>query len=117
MKLTELEPKFLKRESDTLFRMVDTLGEADGLQFLCPVCWKANRGEVGTHGIICWNPSVPQTTHPVPGRWSFEGTGFHDLSLVAGSSSILIQASEQEKEKGIQEHWHGFVKNGEVTGA
>lgn len=117
MRLTELEPKFLKRESDTLFHMVDTLGEADGLRFLCPVCWKANKGPVGTHGIMCWSPSVPLTTPPVPGRWSMVGTGFHDLSLVAGSSSILIHASEREKAKGILEHWHGHITDGEVTGA
>lgn len=43
------------------------------------------------------------------------GTGFHDLSLVAGSSSILIHASEEEKKAGIAEHWHGYIKEGEVT--
>lgn len=117
MKLTELNPHFLKRESDSSRRQVDTLAEADGLQFLCPACWKANRGPVGTHVIICWAPSVPLTTNPVPGRWSMVGTGFGDLTLVAGSSSVLIEASEREKERGIKEHWHGFVKNGEITDA
>lgn len=106
MKLTDLEPRFLRRESDVLFQMVDSLAEAQGIRFLCPKCFVTNNGPCGTHSVICWNPSVPQTTHPVPGRWDFVGTGFHDLSLVAGSSSILLPPPC---------NWHGFVKDGEVT--
>jgi hypothetical protein len=107
MKLTELEPKFLKRESDALFAQVETLAEADGIRFLCPKCWTANKGPVGTHSVICWASSVPQTTNPTPGRWNLVGTGFNDLSLVAGSSSILLTVGCM---------WHGFIQNGEVTG-
>ena len=115
MRLTELEPQFYKRLDDKLSQQVDSITEADGIRFLCPVCWKKNGGPVGTHAILCWNPSVPQTTTPKGGRWNLVGTGYHDLSLVAGSSSVLIHGSEEEKAKGIVEHWHGFVQNGEVT--
>lgn len=116
MKLSELEPKFLKRESDQSFLYVDTLAEANGLMFLCPRCWTRNKGPQGTHMVICWDPSVPQSTKPVPGRWSLVGTCFDDLSLVAGSSSVLLPGSQQELEKGGACGWHGFVKNGEILG-
>jgi hypothetical protein len=107
LRLSDLEPRFLKREDDTHFRDVETLSEADGLWFLCPKCFLENRGRVGTHAVVCWSPSVPQTTHPVPGRWTMVGTGFHDLSLVAGSSSVQLTAGCL---------WHGHVTNGDVTG-
>lgn len=111
MRLSDLDPKFLKRESDTVNLYVDEIVDADGLQFLCPVCWKKNGGRIGTHALICWNPSVPQTTHPINGRWNLVGTGYDDLSLVAGSSSVLIRNLDGT------EHWHGHVTNGEVSGA
>jgi len=107
MRLTELEPRFLKWINDREYRHDATRQEADGLMFLCPKCFKANGGPVGTHVVVCWQPNVPQTTFPVPGRWKLVGTGFGDLSLVAGSSSILLTSGCK---------WHGFVTNGEVTG-
>lgn len=105
MKLTELQPQFLKREDDTHFQAVDSIVEANGIVFLCPKCFVQNKGPVGTHSVICWNPSVPQTTHPIPGRWNLVGTGFADLSLVAESSSILLTSGCK---------WHGFVRGGLV---
>lgn len=108
LKLTELEPRFLKRIDDTHFQDVDTLAQADGLVFVCPLCFENNgKNRIGVHSVICWNPSVPQTTDPVPGRWNLLGTGFDDLTLEAGSSSILLA--------GDGCGWHGFIKNGEVT--
>lgn len=108
MRLTELEPRFLKRLDDYNFKFVDSIQEADGVEFLCPKCWIANKGPVGTHMVICWSPSVPQTTRPIPGRWKLVGTGYHDLSLIAGSSSVLLTSGCR---------WHGFVTAGEVSGA
>lgn len=108
MKLRELEPQFLAREDDTHFRIVDSIEEADGVDFLCLKCFVANGGPVGTHRVICWRPRVPQTTTPRPGRWEFQGTGLDDLTLVAGSSSIRLP-------EGCE--WHGYVRNGEVTDA
>lgn len=106
MKLSELEPKFIaKPDADGIMRFMETI--SDGLQFLCPVCFKANSGAVGTHSIICWQPHVPQTVTPGPGRWKFKGTSFHDLTLVAGSSSIFLTGP------GCGAHF--FIKNGEIT--
>lgn len=107
MKLTDLEPQFLKRDDDTHFHCVDSIADADGVEFVCPKCFTANGNQrPGVHSVICWSPSVPQTTSPTPGRWNLVGTGFSDLSLVAGSSSIQLTSGCM---------WHGFVANGDVT--
>lgn len=105
MKLTELKPEFLKIESERSYRKTDDIKEADGVFFLCPVCFKKNNGEKGTHYAICWRPHVPFTFKPVPGRWEFSGTGYEDLTLINGSSSILFQG-------GCGAHF--FIKNGEI---
>lgn len=105
MRLTELEPRFLKRIDDNHFRSVDRIEDADGVRFLCPKCFQVNGGARGTHGIMCWSPSVPQTTAPTPGRWNLVGTGMGDLTLVAGSSSISLTS-------GCQAHF--FIENGNI---
>jgi len=109
MRLLDLEPQFLAvEEPGRTYRHVDTIEEADGVQFLCPKCFKANGGAVGTHSVQCWSPKVSPTETPGPGRWNLLGTGLHDLTLQAGSSSVLLTSGCR---------WHGFVRNGEVTGA
>lgn len=115
-KLTELEPQFLHWSPDTwpnrlgqkTVRHVPTLAEANGIFFVCPVCLAANGDRrPGVHGIECWNPGVPiDTGLPGPGRWSFEGTGYADLTLVAGSSSIHLTGP------GCGAHF--FIINGEI---
>jgi hypothetical protein len=56
--------------------------------------------------VLCWQPHVPQTIHPIPGRWRFVGTGYDDLSLVAGSSSIALKS-------GCKAHF--FVRDGNIV--
>lgn len=106
MKLLELEPGWLKCLEPRCWRLVDAMDGADGVEFLCPVCFAKNGGRVGTHTIICWRPNVPQTVSPAPGRWDWEGTGYHDLTLVAGSSSVLLLA-------GCKAHF--FIRAGEIV--
>jgi hypothetical protein len=107
--LRELEATFLKCEDGgKAFRRVATIGEADGVEFLCPVCFAANRGPVGTHGVICWAPSVQQSVRPGPGRWSLQGSSLDDLTLVAPSSSIALKS-------GCAAHF--FVQSGKIVGA
>lgn len=112
MRLAELEPEFLrisppeKTLGKLSFEMVD-FAQADGVMFLCPVCFVANSGRDGTHQIICWRPHVPQTIEPIPGRWEFEGNGAADLSLVAGSSSVHLTKSPCGA--------HFFVRGGEIV--
>jgi hypothetical protein len=105
MKLPELEPQFLKIEDDKTYAFVDAIAEADGVMFLCPVCFAKNAGARGTHSILCWKPGVPQSISPAPGRWNLVGTGYADLSLVAGSSSVLLTS-------GCRAHF--YVTNGEI---
>lgn len=108
MKLIELEPHFLKLKTPTSWMRVDSIEEADGVLFLCPKCFQQDPvGPIGTHSIICWRPRVSQDVSPKPGRWEFTGTGYADLSLVAGSSSVLLTS-------GCRAHF--FVRAGRIEG-
>lgn len=106
MRLTDLDPKFLKRQDSHHFQCIDSIAGADGIKFLCPKCFTKNGGPIGTHAIICWQPSVPQDTSPTGGRWTMQGTGYADLTLVAGSSSVLLKG-------GCNAHF--FVRNGAIA--
>ncbi len=106
--LRELEAEFLKLDSldPKVYGRVPTLAEADGLMFLCPKCFAANNGHVGTHMVLCWfEGKVPDDLDPKPGRWNPVGTGLDDLTFVAGkkSNSVLLIGGCD---------WHGFVANG-----
>lgn len=105
MKLTELEPQFLESKNPVTDHYVDKIEEAQGIIFLCPKCFLENKGSKGTHSVICWNPTVPQDRNPKPGRWNLVGTGYDDLSLVNGSSSVALNG-------GCNAHF--YVKNGEI---
>lgn len=107
MRLTDLEPQFLKWIDDKTFQHVDALADADGIFFVCPKCLEASGARSGVHGVICWGPQVPQTTSPTPGRWELRGTGYDDLTLVAGSSSVLLTGP------GCGAHF--FVRGGEIV--
>lgn len=106
MKLIELSPQFLKVQDATHYLHVDKVTEADGVTFLCPVCFVKKGGPIGTHSIMCWQPNVPQSIPPTPGRWKFVGTGLNDITLVAGSSSVFLSTAECKA--------HFFIRNGEV---
>jgi hypothetical protein len=106
MKLIELDPRLYKVLDDRTYQEVESVAEADGVWFLCPVCFRANGGPVGTHQVACWRPRVPLTISPAPGRWELVGTGLADLSLVAGSSSVLLTS-------GCRAHF--FVRSGEIV--
>ncbi len=89
--LAELDARLLKSLDDRTFQHEGvSFDDADGVMFLCPLCFDTNRGSVGTHSCICWRPRVPQTWNPKPGRWEFQGSSLQDLTLIAGSSSILL---------------------------
>jgi hypothetical protein len=132
MKLTDLNPEFLRYETriETWTRVkpdgtneevtgpreylevVQTLAEAQGIELLCPVCFEENGGCEGTHAVICWSRSrgVPDDAEPGPGRWKLEGTGFHDLTL---NADLPSNARSVALKGGCG--WHGFITNGEVT--
>jgi len=95
------------------FHWVETLAEADGLSFDCPLCykkWKAGKLQ-GAHGIHVWfegrsaPPTIGLDSRGKTARWKIlEGsTGLDDLKL---SPSILVVAPSCG--------WHGFVGNSGV---
>lgn len=137
MRLTDLEPQFVRYgkteagshlgrklpdgttqwggfEVNTIFH-VATVAEAQGIMFLCPKCFAANNGKVGTHRVLCWSRSrgIADDVQPNPGRWTLEGTDYADLTLNGdavggnGARSVLLT--------GPGCGWHGFITNGEVT--
>ena len=126
MRLSELDPFFIRRDIRHELKLVEVDGvvkevmgdveyhipvdgpaESDGIMFLCPKCFRDNGGAKGTHRVLCWRPKVPPEVDPKPGRWEFQGSGIDDLSLVAGSSSILLNGP------GCQAHF--FISGGAIT--
>lgn len=132
MRLVDLEPQFIRFEvrTETWTRVVgdprawkpgdpteevtgpreyhpyaDSLADAQGIRFLCPACFKANGGPVGTHGVICWFDGryVPPHVQPGPGRWAASGTDYSDLTL---QPSVRLVGGC---------NWHGHVTRGQVT--
>lgn len=111
MKLSELNPQFLRRTGEGTHETVKRIRNADGVLFLCPKCFLANGGPVGTHSVLCWGPDVPREVDPGPGRWTLNGTGLHDLTLdgaLGKSRSVLLTAGCG---------WHGYITSGEATEA
>lgn len=112
MRLTELSPHFLILLPDNRMKRTDNLEEAQGIMFLCPVCFEKNGGPIGTHSVLCWfkNRGVPDDVSPKPGRWNPAGTGYTDLTFVGpGATSIWLRGG------GDSCGWHGFITKGEVT--
>lgn len=114
VKLTELEPQFIKYETSADGEIIDPrnipIEQAQGLWFLCPKCFVANSGPVGTHacevsfagrGVLDHQGSHNKEGKPV--RWNMSGTGLNDLTL---TPSILLEGGCA---------WHGYITNGEVS--
>lgn len=90
-------------------RRVQTLEEAHGIWFMCPLCYAKNGGRVGTHycRIFFEGRDVPDTeglnAAGQPVRWRVSGSGLHDLST---QPSILLEGGCG---------WHGYITNGSVN--
>lgn len=109
MKLTNLDASFRRIiVPGRSHELVDSIEDAQGVSFLCPKCFTTNKGPIGTHTVICWflDRGVSADEFPKPGRWGAFGTGLDDLTLKAGSSSILLKGGC---------NWHGFIRNGDAT--
>jgi hypothetical protein len=89
---------------------VDTLAEAEGVWFLCPLCFVNHGGPQGTHAVCCWFVGkVPDDLDPKPGRWTPQGTGLHDLTFVPSegrTQSVALTGGCS---------WHGYVVNGSAA--
>jgi hypothetical protein len=82
LKLTELDPHFLKRVSAVAYEHADDVRLAEGLQLQCPACyWASRRGGGAAHAVILWRD---------PARWHFIGHGYNDLSLMAGRLKVSM---------------------------
>jgi hypothetical protein len=106
--LRELNGEFVKRIDARTRRVVKTLKSADGVQYLCPVCYEKNGGKVGTHWILHWftGRGVLDGETPGPDRWNVvpPSTGLDDLTFGPPGAYSL----------GITNHWHGYMENGTV---
>lgn len=112
MRLVDLDAQFIQYEKTPTGQVrhhyVDTFAEAHGVMFLCPKCFAANQGPVGTHSVICWFVGkVPDDAFPVPGRWHPIGTSLDNLTFVGpGQASVKITGGCE---------WHGYVRGGDAT--
>jgi hypothetical protein len=103
MKLTELEPHFFVVgvvDEHRVLKHVNGLEHADGIRFLCPLCF--SRG-VATHVVTIRFALIPRP--PRQEEWMASGSGYHNLTL---TPSIHITTPD-----GCG--WYGFVTAGEVT--
>lgn len=75
---------------------VETVREADGVIFRCPIC-------ANGHAVLCWlqGRGVPDDESPGPGRWHATGNTIDDLTL---SPSVHLNSPGCG--------WHGYVRNG-----
>lgn len=84
---------------------VATLAEAQGLWYLCPLCFTKNGGPKGTHFVTTWfaGRGAPDRLGKNKAgktvRWTLgaKSTGLDDLAL---TPSILLQGGC---------NWHGFI--------
>jgi hypothetical protein len=109
VKLAELEPQLYRYAGEKTFTPVETVAEADSVMFLCPACFLANAGAVGTHSVRVdfAGKAVPaevaiRNGQGQPVWWNASGNDVSDLTL---SPSILLLHDCK---------WHGFVTNGEI---
>lgn len=111
--LRDLEAYFVQYHRRGEIARVETIAAAQGVLFLCPVCFHANGGRVGTHSVICWSRSrgVPEDGRPGPGRWALAGSSLDDLTLNADPPGT----ARSVKLLGDGCGWHGFVTNGRAT--
>lgn len=110
MRLRDLDAELLTYLNEKEFRTDATsVAEASGVMFLCPKCYVANNGKVGTHRVLCWfvGRGVPDDIDPKPGRWNPSGTSIDDLTFVGpGAVSVLLTSGCG---------WHGFVRQGDAS--
>lgn len=113
MKLRDLQPHFVRyatRDDGEYSVPTLTSVDAQGIVFLCPLCFERNGGPMGTHSIAVTfegrgaaDNQGSTGTDGKPTRWSVEGLGFDDLTL---KPSIQVVGGCG---------WHGFVKDGEAA--
>lgn len=108
MKLCELEPVLYKyggpNASGHTLTPVASVDEADAIMFLCPKCFTANGGAVGTHSVLVSfaGRNMPEDADRNP-CWTLSGQSVDNLTL---TPSILFHDGCK---------WHGFVTTGAIV--
>ena len=113
LRFTDLQPQFMGFPIENRLPHVESIEEARGVMFLCPVCFVKNLGPRGTHSVICWAPDVPQNFEPKPGRWSLHGIGLENLTLKGSTSDSVHLKKGDWVVQGCNAHF--FVTDGMVT--
>ena len=120
VRVVDLSPRWCGQPRlDLSFSYVDDIQDAYGLLLVCPLCY-INKGytDIGVERLLLWQPSVPKeifidskvfSFFVESGRWHFSGTGFDDLTLINGSSSILLLG------EGCNAHF--WIRNGQIEWA
>ena len=92
-------------EVDTIVT-VQTLAEAHGIWFDCPLCFAKNGGPIGTHCVLIWFAGKPVPDRLCKNkdgqivRWTIAGgTGLSDL--------VITPSNALQSESGCK--WHGFI--------
>jgi Family of unknown function (DUF6527) len=113
VKLTDLEPDFVRYDGEKITICGETFASAQGIWFLCPACFATNNGPIGTHTVAVTfegrGATPGQGSHGKDGkptRWKASGTDFEDLTL---TPSIKLEGGEG----GCA--WHGHVTKGAIT--
>ena len=90
------------------------IGAAQGVLFLCPLCFARNGGRPGTHSILVpfANRGVPAAFEPKLPRWTASGTGIDDLTI-SPSIDLSKDGAGHPRPEGCL--WHGFVRNGDAA--
>lgn len=107
MKLTSQEPQFIRYgrndAGNEKWTHVDTLAEAQGIYFTCPVCDDGHAVAVtfADRGVP---DDLGSSNGERPTRWQVSGTGYADLTL---NPSIDLT-------KRANCTWHGWIREGKV---
>lgn len=125
MKLIDLAATFIgDYQASGSFRELESIDGAQGIMVQCPRCAAGKQAEVGedgrmgfpgVHYLVLWfanprnAPEVPPDAKPVPGRWIVQGETLEDLSFVGPNAASIGVSNGQ--------HWHGFLRNGELVTA
>lgn len=90
------------------------LSAAQGLLFLCPLCFARNGGAAGTHSILIpfKDRCVPPGFEPTLPRWAASGSGIDDLTI-SPSIDLSSDGAGHPRHEGCA--WHGFVRNGDAA--
>ena len=93
MKLTDLDPHFIRRCDRFEYEATDNIDKADGIVMQCPAChWSFGRGrtpDAHVHRVTLWQPET--------GEWRFTGHDYRDLSAMAGRVVVAVTTGCQSR--------------------